>query len=230
MKKLFAGVLLASLSVFAFGCDGTSDVDAVVQAANNGNNGGGGGGNTTSAFTRLIGSGTVTNFTFTPSGDYNGPQGPVSGGALFGGAFVANSTTASPRNSVSMSRSDSSFTGNVPNLTTRVIALVVSAVAPVNENVPVNTTIPLATSNTTLGSIVSLSDSVTNTSGTNITQAWAPTGATTGNFTVLAVNSTSIEIQFEFNNVGPNTEVAGNGAVGTFNVTGQWTGNFVNVP
>lgn len=162
----------------------------------------------------LITSGTLSSFIFAPDGSYNGVNPPVSNSDRFGGAV---GTGQNDINSATIAVTNSTVSGTTVNLR----AFVVSVNLPDGEELTVGETYPLAGTNGR-GAVISLSEST----GTTVNRAWAPTASTTGSVTITSLTDTAIEMDFDFSNVGPNSEVANNTATGSFDTSGHLVGNF----
>jgi hypothetical protein len=175
------------------------------------------GGGTQDGVNRLVGGGTLSGFTFTPSGGYNGVNPPVSGSSLIGGAVRDGSNS---NNTATISISQSQIVGTSVTIRALVVGVVTGA-----SPLTVGQTYPLATTPTGQGSIISLSE----TTGTTIDKAWAPTANSAGNVTITSLTDTAIELDFEFTNLGPNSADPG-AAVGGFDTAGHVLGNFVQLP
>jgi len=157
------------------------------------------------AHSRIINGGQVLNFQFNPLNGYNGVNPPIGNTPVFGGVYTTGS-----------------FNSN-----TLLIALTQPGTAPGNYrllNVGVNThgnpiklgTYPLVTSSSADGAFFNLTDMT----GPNINAAWAPSSRSSGSITLNMITSTQAEMDYNFQNVGPNTRTPG-GAQGSFNVSGR---------
>lgn len=165
--------------------------------ANGGNNGD----------TALFFGGELSSFTFTPAGGYNGFNPPVDSGSLITGSLTQNSDT---NNEVLISIAEINLG------TTETTALVFGVVTQDGEELEVGQTYDLVQSAET-GALLSLSTSI----GADISEAWVSTpGTSTGSVTVVAITAAGVELDFDFDNVVPNSEVAGNEATGSFSVSG----------
>lgn len=163
----------------------------------------------------VIQSGTLSNFVFNPDGNYNGVNPPVSANSLIAGA-VATGTNGSESATFVL-------TDTVVNAqTVRIRSFVVSIVAPPGESLVTGQTYQLASSPTSNGAVIALSTS----EGTTVIDGWSLVQATTGQATITARDTNSITMNFQFNNVGPNSEVANNPSTGTFSTSGTLVGNF----
>lgn len=157
--------------------------------------------------------GTLTNFVFNADGNYNGDNPPVSNDDIFSGAVgegdddITTATAAITR---------SILTGTTLELN----LFVVSVNLPDGEDLVVGHTysVPVGSSR---GAIISLNQ--INDTGA-IEKAWSMTPSTTGSFTITSLTDSEIEFDFSFSNVGPNSEVAGNAALGTFSTSGHIKG------
>ena len=167
---------------------------------------------------KLISGGTLSNFTFTPGGSYNGANPPVSTSSLISGAV---GTGVNGEDSATFALTETSLVNNVA----RVRSFVVSIVVPAGEDLVVGTTYNLADQNKR-GAVIALSES----EGVNVVNGYSLTSGTTGQVTLVALDSNSITIDFTFNNVGPNSEISGNPSQGTFSTSGRIVGNFAKVP
>ena len=164
---------------------------------------------------KLISGGTLSNFVFNPSGNYNGDNPPINTSSTISGA-VGEGTDGSESASIVFSE---------VQLTTpiRTRTFIVTIKVPSGEDLQVGTTYPLATSSGR-GTVIALSES----EGTTAVEGWSLIETTTGSATITALDANSITINFEFTNVGPNSEITNNPATGTFSTSGTVTGNFAS--
>lgn len=196
------------------GTGGTTSTGGTTGTSSTGGTTGGAGGTQ-----RLIQGGTLAPFTFSPDGAYNGVNPPVSGSSLITGAVITGSSTD---NSINIAVNETAVSAAGASIR----ALVIGVVAHNGEALVVGKTYPLASSGTASGSLISLSEST----GTTVTRAWAPTSGTTGSVTIVRLTATQVELSFTFNGVGPNSEVSGNTAAGGFSTSGTVVGNLAPTP
>lgn len=194
--------------------------NGIIQPASQGQPsapGAGNGNGTGTGNSQLISGGTLSNFVFNPDGSYNGDNPPVNTGSTISGA-VGEGTDGSESASIVISEIQ---------LTTpvRTRTFIVTIKVPNGEDLQVGTTYPLA-STSGRGVVIAVSES----EGTTAVEGWSLVEATTGSATITARDANSITINFEFSNVGPNSEIANNPATGTFSTSGTVTGNFANIP
>ena len=107
--------------------------------------------------------------------------------------------------------------------------MTVSIVDPNGNDLVVNQAYNVTVNSTDAGSLATLSE----ITGTNTTpdRSWVSVGQTsTGTATITALSDTQVTLDFNFDNLVPNTEVSGNQATGAFDVFGTITGNFVATP
>ena len=163
---------------------------------------------------RLFASGVLSDFTFTPDNNYNGVNPPVDNGSTIGGALITGFDT---ENLVSITISE--IEGNA-------VRSLVFGVVTQTGDIEVGETYPLILSEDGDGSLLSLSESV----GTTIEAAWiTEPGTSTGSVTVVAIDEEGVELDFNFDNVIPNSEVANNTAQGSFDVSGTVVADFAPV-
>lgn len=160
---------------------------------------------------RLVIGGSVPAFTFTPNGSYNGVNPPVDTGSMVGGAVQNSSPDV---NSITLSLSETTLNGVTPVIR----ALAVGIRSP--QTLVVGQSYPLLTGQAQEGSFISLSES----EGQTVTQAWAPDAQTTGQVTLVRLTDSEVELQFQFSDVGLNSEVQGNTAAGRFSTSGTIVG------
>lgn len=175
----------------------------------NTNNGGGN--------SQIIQGGTLSNFMFTPDGNYNGDNPPVDAMSIIGGA-VGEGADGSESASIILSE----VIGINPSI---VRTFAITIVVPSGENLQVGTTYNLADTNGR-GTVFALTDS----EGVTAVEGWSLTASTTGSATITAMDANSITIDFTFSSVGPNSEIANNPATGTFSTSGTIVGNFATIP
>jgi hypothetical protein len=168
---------------------------------------------------RLIRGGTLSNFVFTPGGNYNGENPPVDAGSTIAGAVGPGQNG---EESATILINETFINGT----TATIRGLVISILSPTGQDLVVGQVYPLASNSTSDGVVVALSESV----GTNVVEGWSLTESTTGQATITSLTDTSITIEFDFDSVGPNSEIQNNPAAGTFDVSGTVTGNFVTLP
>ena len=171
-----------------------------------------GGGNS-----QVISGGTLSNFVFTPAGNFNGDNPPVSGTSIIAGA-LANGQTG-PQ-SLSLVLTESELAGQTVRLRTFAITIVDQ-----NADIQAGTTYPLASGNPPNGAVIALSESV----GTNVEEGYSLVNGTTGQVTVTSITPNSVTVDFQFTGVGPNSEVTNNPSTGTFSTSGTITGNFAQI-
>jgi hypothetical protein len=167
--------------------------------------------------TQVIQGGTVNSLNFQFSNDFNGDQPPVDAQSTISGAFGPG---ANGEQSLSIALSEIIVGGD-----TQTNLLTVSIVDPNGQALVVNQAYDVVVSNTAAGSFATLSELL----GTNTTpeRNWVSEGQTsTGTATITSLTDTNVTLDFNLNNVIPNSELTGNMAVGTFNVSGSITGNF----
>lgn len=178
--------------------------------------GAGGGGTPPTSDGDLYGvlNGVLSNLVSSPKAGYNGPNPIVTPSHMITGAVQTRSAVT---NSISIAMM-------VPGATLgSASTLVVGVALHDGEDLEVGKTYSLADASGD-GSFVSLSD----TNGTTITKAWvAPLAGSGGSFTINSMTDTSIDVSFSFTNVGPNPEVTGNQAAGSFDVSGKITADLV---
>lgn len=169
------------------------------------------------ATSKLISSGTLSNFLFTPDNSYNGANPPVSNSSLFGGAVATGSDNSQ---SATLLLSETSLNGQ----TATIRSFTVSVVVPSGETLQAGTTYPLVSNGR--GAFLTLNKSV----GVTAVEGWTIGANTTGSATIVSLDANSITVNFSFNNLVPNTGIANNTATGSFNTSGTITGNFANIP
>lgn len=174
--------------------------------------------NTGGGTSALIQGGSLTNFVFNPDGSYNGDNPPVDAQSTISGA-VGDGVDGTE--SATFVLSEIVLQGQTAFTTT----FTVSIVAPQGQDLVTGQTYQLASDANSNGAIIALSSS----EGINVTEGWSLVQATTGSAVITARDANSITINFQFNNVGPNSEIAENPAQGTFSTSGTITGNFANV-
>ncbi len=171
-----------------------------------------GGGNNDGDVALFFG-GELSSFSFSPDGSYSGFNPPVDNGSLITGTITQNSDT---NNQVLVTLSEINLG------TTETTALVFGVITQDGEELVVGQTYDLIESEET-GALLSLSTSI----GTDISEAWVATpGTSTGTVTVVAITAAGVELDFDFDNVVPNSEVAGNEAAGSFSVSGTVFANY----
>ncbi|MBT9584348.1 hypothetical protein IV102_13480 [bacterium] len=166
---------------------------------------------------RLVGGGTLSGFIFSPLGGYNGVNPPVNTASLIGGVVRDGSNN---NNTATISISQSQIVGTSVTIRALVVGVVTGA-----SPLTVGQTYPLVSTPNGEGSLISLSE----TTGTTIDRAWAPTPNSAGNVTITSLTDTSIQLDFQFTNLGPNSEAPGT-AAGGFDTSGTVVGNFVQLP
>lgn len=182
--------------------------NAQLGVPNNNNNGGG----QNTGNQRLISSGTLSNFTFTEGGGYNGVNPPVTPSSLVTGTVTQNG----PDNGVFIVISEVFVGGNPARVRSLTFGVDTNG-----NNIEVGRTYNLITANGQEGAIVSLQE----TNGPTIERAWTQGTGATGTVRVTSLTSTTIDVEFNFSNVGPNAETPGS-AQGTFSTSGTVRGNF----
>jgi hypothetical protein len=169
---------------------------------------------------RIILGGTLSNFTFTPDGDYNGVNPPVDGGSVIGGAVV---TGSDEENVVTISISETTVNGSSVDVRSLVFGIVTHN----GQELVVGETYPLVMNEDGDGSLLSLQS----TTGTTVNAAWTSTpGTSAGTVTLVALDDEGVELDFNFTNIIPNSEVANNLAEGTFDISGTVVAEFANLP
>jgi hypothetical protein len=177
---------------------------------NNGNNEG-----------RLISGGTVNSLLFLPDGGYNGDNPPVDTNSTISGAFGPG---ANGEQTLTIALSEV-FVGN----TTQTNILTVSIVDPNGNDLVMNQAYNVIVNSGSAGSVATLNETV----GTNTTpdRSWVSLAeTTTGTATITALTDTQVTLEFNFDSMVPNSEVAGNSAAGSFDLSGSITGNFSTTP
>lgn len=147
--------------------------------ANNNNNNNG----------KIVSGGVVSNFIFTPNGSYNGVNPPVSISSQIAGAV---GTGVNNEDSITLVLTETSINGQ--NVSSRL--LTVSAVIPAGEDFQVGTTYNLVDNNGR-GSFLTLST----VQGVAASEGWAIGPNTTGSVTLVALNDTSVTLDFTFTNL-----------------------------
>ncbi len=165
---------------------------------------------------RLISGGTVSNFVFTPGNGYNGPTQPVDADSTIAGAV---GTGEDGQESVTIGLTEVIVEGQTATIRALVITIVDE------DELVEGQAYPLSTDGKN-GSVISLSDST----GSTVTAGWSIVDGTTGQATITNIGENSITVQFQFTNVGPNSEVDPNDAEGEFSTSGTITGNFITLP
>lgn len=173
--------------------------------------------NTGGATSKIISSGTLSNFVFTPDNSYNGVNPPVSNSSLFGGAVGTGSDNSQ---SATLLLSETSLSGQ----TATVRSFTVSIVVPSGETLQAGTTYPLVSNGR--GAFLTLNKSV----GVTATEGWTIGANTTGSATIVSLDANSITVNFSFTGLVPNTGITNNTATGSFNTSGTITGNFAAIP
>ena len=161
--------------------------------------------------TRSIVSGNVISFNFQANG-YNGVNPPIGNNPVFGGLYTTGTYDSN----------------------TLTIALTQPGTDPGNFRLlsfGVNThgnpiklgTYPLVTNPSSNGAFLNLTD----TTGPNLNAAWSPSSNSSGSITLNIITSTQADVDYNFQNVGPNPRSPGS-AQGSFNVNGHVRVNFSN--
>ena len=159
--------------------------------------------------------GVLSYFQFTAGTGYNGVNPPVTTASLIGGTVITNSVA---NNSVGLVLEEVTALGTT-SANIRALALVVSTHG---HALVVGQSYPLIASATADGSTVAL----TETTGSHIDKIWAQTSGTTGSATVTSLTSTTVEMDFQFTNVGASTGNTTSTAAGTFTTSGHILGRF----
>lgn len=162
---------------------------------------------------RQIAGGTFSVFNFTPNGGYNGVNPPVTTQSLLTGVYT-NNTSGS--NLVTLVLTE---------LGAQTRTLTLSIITQNGRPVNVGQTYQLVTNPTEDGALATLNEST----GTTVTRGWAQVANTTGQMRVISLTDTTIEVEFQFMGLGPNSEIANNGAQGFFDVSGQVVANFITI-
>lgn len=177
------------------------------QTFSGGPGGGQGGGGGDIGDAQLITSGTLSNFLFTPGQNFNGPT-LVQANLSAAGSINRNTAT---NNFLVVALSQTQLNP------IRIDGLTLGIFTAGSDN-PTTKFYPILTNPAGDGSIVSLS--VNEGLDPNPTQAWVQGAGTTGGITINSISQDSANLTFDFANLVPNPEVAGNEAVGTFSTSG----------
>lgn len=208
--NLPVGGNVGSYTVTVNGQTFTGNIQAASQGVPTPPPNGGGNNNGDAA---LFFGGNLSNFSFNPGGGYNGFNPPVDNGSLISGTITQNSNT---NNQVLITLSEINLA------TTETTALVFGVITQDGEELVVGQTYDLVDSVET-GALLSLSTSI----GSSISEAWVATpGTSSGTVTVVAITAAGVELDFDFDNVVPNSEVSGNQATGSFSVSGTVFANY----
>jgi hypothetical protein len=169
---------------------------------------------------QLISGGTVNNLEFQFSNDYNGDNPPVDTQSVISGAFGEGQDG---QQSLTITLSETVAVGPP----TQINLLTVTMVDPSGADLVVNQAYPVAVNDTDASSVATLSEVV----GADTEKSWVTLGqTTTGTATITALSDTQVTVEFNFDNLQVNSEVADNMATGTFDLIGSITGNFAVTP
>ena len=184
---------------------------------NNANQGGNGGDPEGTNF--LISGGNISLLNFSPDGSYNGVNPPLLVTDSIGGAVATNSSNKSATLAIS------NTTITTANMTVQTqVRLLTVTLATGADPLEVGQTYNLFQNNS--GAVATLNE----VNNGVVERAWAPVNGTTASVTIRSLSDSAIDMEFDFQGLGPNSEVAGNTAAGTFNISGRAQGNFFVPP
>lgn len=175
--------------------------------------------NNTPGESNLISGGTLSNFNFNPDGTYNGVNPPITGQAIISGAVGEGQGGVE---AATLVLTETVLQGDIPVIRTFIVSIVV----PDGQDLQVGQAYSVADSPDGPGAVIALTEAV----GTQANSGWSIIPGTTGQATITALDSNSITVDFDFNTVGPNSEIQNNQAEGIFNTSGLIVGNFAATP
>lgn len=191
--------------------------NGTIQASSQGAPNNPGGGN--NADDRPISGGSLTNVDFAGDPDYNGTNPPIATDATISGALA---TGQNGEATLSLILSETNILAQ--GVSVKTFALTV--VDPSGDPIEAGDVFNLATDTASPGAVAAVSTSV----GTDVQSGWSLGEFTSATVTIVSLDANSITVDFSFDNLAPNPEVANNPSMGLFDFSGRIVGNFVSVP
>lgn len=169
---------------------------------------------------RAILGGSLSNFVFNPAGGYNGDNPPVALNTTVSGA-LANNQANGPQ-SLSLVLAESQLVGQQIRVKTFAITITDQ-----NNDIAQGAVYQIASGNPPTGAVIAVSESVAGAAGPE--KGYSLVAGTTGQVTITSLTANSVTVDFQFDGVGPNSEVQNNPSTGTFSTSGTLTGNFATL-